>query len=57
MDPSRLATRSLNPGGCIDEAGLAEGAGLGGIRSSWENRRGWECVMQDPGGWELGGSG
>lgn len=30
MDPSRLATRSLTPGGCIDEAGPAEHAALGG---------------------------
>lgn len=30
MDPSRLATRSLTPGGCIDEAEPAEHAALGG---------------------------
>lgn len=53
MDPFRLATRSLSPGGCIDEAGLAEHAGLG--RSACPGKTGEagsvSCRIRGAGSW------
>lgn len=53
MDPSRLAMRSLNPGGCIDEAGLAEGAGLGGSARPGKTGEAGSvsCRIQGAGSW------
>lgn len=53
MDPSRLAMRSLNPGGCIDEAGLAEGAGLGGSTRPGKTGEAGSvsCRIQGAGSW------